>query len=346
TVQWQISTGGGAFTNIPGATSPTLTLNSVTGAQNGNEYQAVFTNSCAVVASLPATLTVNVAPAITGSPMNQTVCSSGSVSFTAAASGTPAPTVQWQVSNNGGPFANVQGATSTTLTLNSVSPAQNGNTYQAVFANGCNTATSSEATLTVNVAPAVTSSPINQTVCAGGSVSFTAGAIGTPAPAVQWQVSSGGGAFTNIAGATSTTLTLNSVTFAQNGNKYQAVFTNSCNTAASSAGTLTVNTGAVVTVNPVSQSVAASTVTFTAAASGSPAPTIQWQVSTNGGTTFANIPGATSTTLTFSPTPSQSDDKYRAVFTSGCATATTSAATLTFYDTCIQDNTSRNTLQL
>jgi len=134
------------------------------------------------------------------------------------------------------------------------------------------------------------------------------------------------------------------VTFAQNGNTYQAVFTNGCNTATSSAASLTVNTAPVVTTNPTSQTVAASSVTFTAAASGSPTPTIQWQVSSGGA--FANIPGATSTTLTFSPSPGQSDYKYRAVFTNVCGTATTSAATLTFYDTCIQDNTSKNTLQL
>ena len=218
--------------------------------------------------------------------------------------------------------------------------------YQAVFTNTCTVATTSPATLTVNVAPAVTANPSGQTVCAGGSVSFTAGATGTPAPTVQWQVSTGGGPFSNIPEATGATLTLNSVTFAQNGNKYQAVFTNGCNTATSSAASLTVNTAPVVMTNPLSQSVAASSVTFTAVATGSPTPTVQWQVSTDGGATFANLRGATSTTLTFSPVSSQSGYKYRAVFTNGCATATSSAATLTFFDTCIQDNTSKNTLQL
>ncbi|HEY6334104.1 MAG TPA: FG-GAP-like repeat-containing protein, partial [Blastocatellia bacterium] len=227
TVQWQVSTGG-AFTNIPGATSTTLSINSVTAAQNGNKYQAVFTNSCAVVTSQPATLTVNAVPSVTVSPTNQAACAGGSASFTASASGTPAPTVQWQVSS-GGRFTNISGATSTTLTINSVTAAQNGNIYQAVFTNSCASVTSSAATLMVNAAPTVSASPINQAVCSGSAVSFTAAANGTPAPTVQWQVSSGG-SFTNILGATSTTLTLNSVTFAQNGYKYQAVFTNGCNT--------------------------------------------------------------------------------------------------------------------
>ena len=47
----------------------------------------------------------------------------------------------------------------------------------------------------------------------------------------------------------------------------------------------------VVTTQPASQTVTAGqTVTFTAAASGNPTPTVQWQVSTNGGATFTTSP--------------------------------------------------------
>ena len=54
---------------------------------------------------------------------------------------------------------------------------------------------------------------------------------------------------------------------------------------------------AAVTGNPVDQTVTAGqTYSFTASGSGSPAPTVQWQVSTDGGSSFSNIPGATSTT--------------------------------------------------
>ena len=52
---------------------------------------------------------------------------------------------------------------------------------------------------------------------------------------------------------------------------------------------------------------------FTAAASGTPAPTVQWQVSTDGGATFTNLSGATSTTLSFTAAQAQSGNKYRAV---------------------------------
>ena len=99
------------------------------------------------------------------------------------------------------------------------------------------------------------------------------------------------------------------------------------------SGTLTVSALSAapqVTVQPQSQTVVAgSTVTFTAAASGEPAPTVQWQVSTNGGRTWTNIRGATSTTLTFSTTTKQDGNLYRAVFTNPFGQVTTSVATLT-----------------
>ncbi len=99
--------------------------------------------------------------------------------------------------------------------------------------------------------------------------------------------------------------------------------------------TVTVNpaTGATpptVTMQPANQAVTAGqTATFTAAATGSPTPTVQWQVSTNSGATFSILPGATSTTLSFTTASSQNGNQYQAVFTNSAGTATTAAATLT-----------------
>jgi len=103
--------------------------------------------------------------------------------------------------------------------------------------------------------------------------------------------------------------------------------------ATTSAATPTVNTPPAITANPSNQSVnTGSTVTFTSGASGSPAPSVQWQVSTNGGATFTNLAGATSTSLMFTAADSQNGNQYRAVFTNNCGTATTTAATLTVKD--------------
>jgi subtilase family serine protease len=97
--------------------------------------------------------------------------------------------------------------------------------------------------LVSSAAPTVATQPSNQTVTAGGSATFTASASGNPTPTVQWQVSTDGGrTFTNIIGATSTTLTLTGVTAAMNGYQYQAVFNNNIGMITSSADTLAVNT--------------------------------------------------------------------------------------------------------
>jgi uncharacterized repeat protein (TIGR03803 family) len=288
-----------------------------------------------------AILTVDLAPTVTdsGSPKDETVQVGGTAAFTAAATGTPTPTVQWQVSTDGGKtFNNVSGAASTTLTLTNVQASQNGYQYQAVFTNSNGTATTSAATLTVQYAPTVTSNPSSQTVSLGQNVTFTAAANGSPTPAVQWQVSTEGGKTfanlsdgTNVSGATSATLTLSNVQASQNGYQYQAVFTNSLDTATTAAATLSVQYAPIVTTNPSSQTATAGQkVTFTAAVSANPAATVQWQASTDGGATFKDINGAINPTLTLAGIATDmSGYEYQAVFTNSIGSTTTSAATLT-----------------
>ena len=86
----------------------------------------------------------------------------------------------------------------------------------------------------------------------------------------------------------------------------------------------------VLTLNPVSQSIhGGQTVQFTAAASGDPAPSIQWQVSTDGGTTFNPIANATSSPYSLTVSTAQNGNQYRAVFTNSSGMTISSAATLT-----------------
>jgi alpha-tubulin suppressor-like RCC1 family protein len=73
---------------------------------------AGFEHSLAIGLGTPA----NTAPVVTLQPTNQTYTSGGSVSWTSTASGSPTPTVQWQLStNHGSTWANISGATSTTF---------------------------------------------------------------------------------------------------------------------------------------------------------------------------------------------------------------------------------------
>jgi hypothetical protein len=184
--------------------------------------------------------------------------------------------------------------------------------------------------LIVAVPPSVTTNPTSQIVGAGSSVTLSAAADGSPIPSVQWQVSTDGGkTFNNVAGATSTTITFTAIA-AQNHNRYCAVFSNSAGTVTTTAASLTVATTPIVTTNPTSHVVSAGNpVALNAAAVGGPAPTVQWQMSTDTGQTFTNISGATSTTLTFTSSADQNDVAYRAVFTNSSGSATTTPAFVT-----------------
>src|SRR5207245_8041739 len=105
---------GTTYTDMPSATTTTLSFTAAA-ADNGKKYRAVFTNACGPVNTTAATLTVNTAPSPTTNPVDTTVCAGALASFTAAASGSPAPTVQWQVSTDGGTiFTDIAGQTSTT----------------------------------------------------------------------------------------------------------------------------------------------------------------------------------------------------------------------------------------
>jgi hypothetical protein len=342
-VQWQISSdGGNTFNNIAGATSTTYTFSAGSG-QNGDLFRAVFSNSIqSGVASNAATLTVGsslTAPVVTTEPNTQNVLAGSSVTFTAAASGNPAPTVHWQISNDGGSsFSNISGATSTTYTFTATT-GQDGDQFRAVFSNSVQSGVASNsATLSItplSSGPVVNLQPASQSIAAGGSVSFSASAGGNPAPTVKWQISTNGGStFSNISGATSTTYTF-ATALTQNGDLFRAVFSNSVQSGvASNAATLTVIAALahpVITTQPKNQSVTAGNkATFTAAASGNPAPAVQWQVSTNGGASFSSIAGATSTTYSFTASAGQTGNLFRASFSNSVQSGvTTIAATLT-----------------
>jgi hypothetical protein len=228
-----MSTDGGAtFSDISGATSTTYSF-TASSADNGNEYQAVFSNGVGTAATTaPATLTVDY---VATQPANQIVIVGGTATFTAASSN-PADTVQWQISSdNGATFVPLAGATSTTLSFAAIS-AENGYQLEAVFSNSAGTLTSNPATLTVDY---ITTQPANQTVNEGGTASFTV-ASSNPTDTVQWQVSSDNGAtFTPISGATSTTYSF-TASAAQSGYEYQAILTNSAGSLTSNPATLMV----------------------------------------------------------------------------------------------------------
>jgi uncharacterized repeat protein (TIGR01451 family) len=304
-------------TNVKPAPSTTTLTNTATIA-------ATTTDPAANNNSSTATTSVSVAPVITTNPISQTICEQQSVTFTAAASGVPAPAVQWQVSTDGGVnFTNIAGATSTALTF-TANASQNGNRYHAVFTNIAGSATSTAAALTVNTLPVITTQPSTAIVCENTTATFTAGAIGTPAPTVRWQVSTNGGAtFTDIPGATSATYSHTAVA-SENGNLYRAVFTNACSTATTNGAILNVTKAPAITAPPLSKTVCAGTpVTFSVTATGG-ALTYQWR--RNG----VPLTGATGPSLTIARVAATDSGTWDVVVSGACSPSITSTgATLT-----------------
>jgi hypothetical protein len=87
----------------------------------------------------------------------------------------------------------------------------------------------------------------------------------------------------------------------------------------------------VIVTQPVSLTTAAgaTTFSFSVAASGSPVPTVQWQVAPFGSTNFTNITGATSYTYTAPITPDLNANQYQAVLTNSQGSVTSNVVTLT-----------------
>ena len=147
----------------------------------GSTYPVTLTatNGVSPDATQSLTIQVNQAPAVTTNPTDQTVSPGNPVSFTAAADGVPTPTVQWQVSTDGGTsFSNIGGASSTTYTF-TTSTGDDGHQYRAVFTNAAGTATSTAATLSVGTAPSFTSAD-NTTFVVGSAGNFAIATSGVP----------------------------------------------------------------------------------------------------------------------------------------------------------------------
>ncbi len=284
----------------------------------------------------PPTPSNNVAPAFTSQPVDQAVTEPGGATFSAAASGSPAPTLQWQSSTDGVTYTNLPGATSGTYDSGATTVAHSGRRYRVVATNVAGTATSNAATLTVSpipdASPAITTQPQSQTVTAPASATFTALASGTPAPAYQWQSSTDGVAFADIAGATGSSFTTPATNLSQSGSVYRVVAANSAGSATSNLAMLTVvsaSTMPSITTQPADQSVSEpDAATFTVVASGNPAPTYQWQLSTDG-TTYNDVAGATSASHSTGPTTSaQTGHRYRVVVSNSAGSVTSDSVQL------------------
>lgn len=219
---------------------------------------------------------------------------------------------------------------STTVTLNGTNNLSFGS--YTITVTGIAGATTRTRDITFNVlpgtGPSITGQPQPQTVCVGTNASFNVTATG--ALSYQWQLSTNNGAnFSNISGATAATLNVNAVTVSQNNYQYRVIVTGQCNTTASNAALLTVQTAPAITTPPQSISrCIGSDAAFSVVAAGTNI-TYQWQVSTDGGANFNPIGGAITNSYTATGvTIAMNNYRYRVVVSGTCTPAATSTAAI------------------
>ena len=337
--QWQQSTDSGSnWSNLPGETNSTLTLFAVVDAMNGYQYRVmVSTGACSAVISDVATLTVEGPITISQQPMSQTVCSGEDATFEIIAS-TPSGTISYQwyrSTNGGGTYSPLVGETSSTLNLTSVTTSMSGYRYRVGYSTGaCSEQQSSVAILMVEGPIAITVQPQDKDICEGDDVTFNVTAnAGSGTLSYQWQVKdSGGSTWADLVGETSAAFTITGATVDLDGNEYRVLLSSgACAEITSDSALLNVSTGFTIDQQPVDVAdCAGQTVAFSIDVSGG-GVSYQWEVSTNGGSTWNPISLATASTLTLSNIQSsQNNNQYRVQIDGGsCGMATSDEVTLT-----------------
>jgi hypothetical protein len=212
--------------NHVGTATASLTINSVTKADEGSYHVVVSSRVGLPQTSAPATLTVN-DPAIVTQPTSQTANYQGPAVFTVVAiSSTNSFFYTWHRGTNG---AVIAGATRASYTNASATVSDQ---YFVVVSNVVGTITSDTVTLTVNN-PGITVPPTNLVRDLGSSATFSVTAFGTPSPlAYQWS-------FNGVVKSNATATYNIPIVDATNAGTYTVLVSNGTNTATASA-TLTV----------------------------------------------------------------------------------------------------------
>ncbi|MBI5719219.1 MAG: hypothetical protein HZC37_16250 [Burkholderiales bacterium] len=193
----------------------------------------------------------------------------------------------------------------------------------------------SAATPPVVTAPVITAQPTSVSAPVGATATFTVTATGGGLNYAWSRSTSGGVTWQAISGASGSSFTVAVVDAAMNGHQFRVAIQNGAGLVTSGAATLTVNgmsgSAPAITQQPTDQSVTVpAAATFTVAASGVPAPDYQWQLSTDGGTTFNDIAGATAASYTMPATSTgDSGRKYRVVVSNTSGSVMSDAVTLT-----------------
>lgn len=211
------------LTAIPGATSPTYSIPSVS-PSDAARYRVAVTNEAGPVYSQYVSLTVVSAPTITTQPSGTTVGVGSAATFAVTASSPEPIAYQWY--KNG---TKIDGATAASYTTPvAVYNTDNGAKFTVTLTNGGGTTTSDAAVLTVDEKPVITTQPASVSVVAGKTATFTVAATASGAITYQWyRIEPGATTGVAISKATDASYTTPATTVAKdNGAKYYVTVKN------------------------------------------------------------------------------------------------------------------------
>ena len=254
-------------------------------------------------------------PEITTQPKSKTACEGYAVSFSVTASN--ATSYQWYYRSSSSsewvvcPEASAKSAK---LSYSAVYMGVNGFQYRCKVSNSAGYIYSNIVTLTVTVAPAITTQPTSKTVSVGTTAKFSVTASG--ALSYQWYYrTSNSGAWTKstMSSATSATISIPATT-GRNGYQYRCLVANSKAYVYSNTVTLTVVNASLPTITTQPESVTATagaTVLFSVNATN--ASSYEWQYRTNSAGTWyvSTLTGAKTSKVSVPATTARNGYQYR-----------------------------------
>ncbi len=314
--QWQVDDGMG-FVDLSddavysGVNSNTLDLTSAPSSLDGYQYRCEVGGCSSPVYSAGATLTIDDAPVITQQPVTTSVCEGSDAVITVEATGDNL-SYQWQerigsafidLTNNATYFAS-----DNQLTITSSLSLHN-RQFRCVITSASCDINSSIFQLRVYETPSFSFSNqdvADETACDDGNstVMFDGPFVNdfnTAVHTYQWQEAFGStGIFVDISdddkfsGTDTRFLSITNPTVSMDGNQYRLKINGCVTDVISGPGTLTVKRLPIITASPDPQMVCfGEPISFSVTAVGDDDMTYDWQVSTDGGTTFGGLSGFT-----------------------------------------------------